>query len=68
MRTEMPIEMTFSAIRAFLRDESGPTTVEYAVMLAMILMAIIAGIGTLGSSTGSLYGDIQGDMDAHGIN
>jgi len=57
-----------SGIRKFLIDEDGPTAVEYAVMLAMILIAVIAGIGTVGSGTGNLYGDIKGDMDAHGIN
>ena len=36
-------------------DESGPTAVEYAVMLAMILIAVIASIGSVGVGTGGLW-------------
>ena len=34
----------------FLKSEDGPTAVEYGVMLALILVAIITIVGTLGSS------------------
>ena len=43
-----------SLIREFLRDESGPTAVEYAVMLGAILMAVIAVVATLGTETHDL--------------
>jgi pilus assembly protein Flp/PilA len=33
---------------AFLRREDGPTAVEYAVMLALIIVVCIAAIGDLG--------------------
>ena len=36
-------------ISAFLNDESGPTAVEYAVMVALIIVVSIAAITTLGS-------------------
>jgi pilus assembly protein Flp/PilA len=32
----------------FLKDEAGPTAVEYAVMLALIIAVCAAGITTLG--------------------
>lgn len=32
----------------FLKDESGPTAVEYAVMLGLIIMAAIASITLFG--------------------
>ncbi len=32
----------------FLKREDGPTAVEYAVMLALIIMACVATISTLG--------------------
>jgi pilus assembly protein Flp/PilA len=35
-------------LHRFLADESGPTAVEYAVMLAFIITACAATIGTLG--------------------
>ncbi|HWL10588.1 MAG TPA: Flp family type IVb pilin [Planctomicrobium sp.] len=44
------------AIRNFLADESGPTSVEYAVMLALILMMCVATIKTLGAATDGLWG------------
>ena len=34
-----------------LRDEDGPTAVEYAVMIGLILIACIASIGWLGNAT-----------------
>lgn len=37
-------------MQRFLRDESGPTSVEYAVMLALILVVIITSVTVLGSS------------------
>ena len=34
----------------FLKKEDGPTAVEYAVMLALIIVVCIAGIQALGSN------------------
>lgn len=34
----------------FLKRDDGPTAVEYAVMLALIIVVCIAAIGTLGSN------------------
>ena len=44
----------------FLKNEDGPTAVEYAVMLALIIVVCLAAISVLGqkaSSTFSLVGD-----------
>lgn len=35
--------------RKFLESEDGPTTVEYAAMLSMIVIAAFTAISTLGS-------------------
>ncbi|MBI1916675.1 MAG: Flp family type IVb pilin, partial [Planctomycetes bacterium] len=35
----------------FLASEDGPTAVEYAVMLALIVVVCIAAISTLGSNS-----------------
>ena len=35
----------------FLRSEDGPTSVEYAVMLAMLLGVFIGSIGLIGQET-----------------
>ena len=53
------------AMRPFieiLRNEEGATSVEYAVVLALILMAIFGAIGSLGAQTGGLWGGIVGDL------
>lgn len=39
----------------FLKKEDGPTSVEYAVMLALIVVVCIAAITTLGSNTNSTF-------------
>jgi pilus assembly protein Flp/PilA len=57
-----------NALLAFLRNEEAATAVEYAVMLGLILAMIIAAIGSVGSHTGGMWGNIDGEMQAHGIN
>ena len=39
----------------FLRDEDGPTAVEYAVMLARIITACFTAIASLGSNTSNSF-------------
>ena len=45
----------------FLKEEDGPTAVEYAVMLALILITTFAAIGTIGYETSQLM-DPQGRL------
>ena len=40
---------------SFLKKEDGPTAVEYAVMLALIVVVCIAAITTLGSNANSTF-------------
>ena len=39
----------------FLKTEDGPTAVEYAVMLALIVVVCISAITTLGSNANSTF-------------
>jgi len=48
--------------RNFLKRDDGATAVEYAVLLALILMSVIAAIGTVGAETGGLWGSIDSDL------
>lgn len=41
----------------FLRDEDGPTAVEYAMLLALILVALISSITAVGNSTSGMWAD-----------
>lgn len=44
-----------SGIRRFLADESGPTAVEYAVLLALILISVIGGVTAFGGATSDMW-------------
>ena len=39
----------------FLKKEDGPTAVEYAVMLALIIVVCIAAISALGSNASNTF-------------
>ena len=39
----------------FLKKEDGPTAVEYAVMLALIIVVCIAAVTTLGQNVNSTF-------------
>ncbi|HBV62510.1 MAG TPA: Flp family type IVb pilin [Rhodopirellula sp.] len=53
-------------IKKFLAEEDGPTTVEYAFMLAMILGVCIVAVAYLATKTGDSFdassGAISGAM------
>jgi pilus assembly protein Flp/PilA len=42
----------------FVRDENGPTAVEYAVMLALIVVVCITAITTLGSNASNTFSNV----------
>ena len=46
-------------IKRFLKSEDGPTAVEYAVMLALIIVVCIAAIATLGSNASSTFSNVS---------
>jgi pilus assembly protein Flp/PilA len=48
----------------FLKSEDGPTAVEYAVMLALILVVCITAIATVGSKTNAAFGTAGSQMGA----
>ncbi len=50
----------------FLKKEDGPTAVEYAVMLALIIVVCIAAITTLGSNANSTFANVSLNAAAKG--
>jgi pilus assembly protein Flp/PilA len=42
-------------VAAFLKNEDGPTAVEYAVMLALIIVVCIGAISALGSNASNTF-------------
>ena len=47
-----------NALVKFLKSEDGPTAVEYAVMLALIIVVCIAAITTLGANANNIFTSI----------
>jgi pilus assembly protein Flp/PilA len=50
----------------FLKQEDGPTAVEYAVMLALIIVVCIAAITTLGSNANNTFSNIAETLPQSG--
>ena len=46
------------SVRAFLKAEDGPTAVEYAVMLALIIVVCITAITALGTNANKVFSNV----------
>jgi len=46
------------AVVDFIKREDGPTAVEYAVMLALIIVVCLAAITTLGQNANSTFNTV----------
>ena len=53
-----------SKVERFLVSEDGPTAVEYAVMLALILVACITIVTTLGKSISGTFSSVNSTLTA----
>ncbi len=53
--------LTQSVVK-FLKAEDGPTAVEYAVMLALIIVVCIAAVTTLGGNANSTFSFVGGKI------
>jgi len=51
-----------SRMKAFLVSEDGPTATEYAVMLALIIIACITAITALGTALQGTFSNISGNL------
>jgi pilus assembly protein Flp/PilA len=51
----------------WLREDDAATAVEYAVMLALILAVIISSIGVVGSQSGGMWGNVEGELTKAGF-
>jgi pilus assembly protein Flp/PilA len=51
------------AFLSFLKNEDGPTAVEYAVMLALIIVVCIAAISMLGSNASNTFSYVGTKVD-----
>lgn len=51
---------------SFAKDESGPTAVEYAVMLALIIVVCITAITTLGTNANVTFSQVGAQVGQTG--
>ena len=54
------------SVVSFLKDESGPTAVEYAVMLALIIVVCITAITALGTNANNTFSYVGQRLGATG--
>ena len=50
------------ALVNFLKNEDGPTAVEYAVMLALIIVVCITAITALGTNANKTFTNVSGSL------
>jgi pilus assembly protein Flp/PilA len=48
----------------FLKREDGPTAVEYAVMMALIIGVCVGSVTTLGSNANKTFTNVSGKISA----
>ena len=46
-------------IQRFLKSEDGPTAVEYAIMLALIILVCVFAITTLGNNANGVFNSVS---------
>ena len=49
-------------IKNFLREEDGPTAVEYAVMLSLIIVVCIVAVRAIGTSASSTFNRVSTEL------
>ncbi|MDB4614122.1 Flp family type IVb pilin [bacterium] len=54
-----------SQIVKFIKSEDATTAVEYAVMLALILLTIIGSVIAFGGSASGWWGNIDSEINAY---
>jgi pilus assembly protein Flp/PilA len=52
------------AVIRFLKEEDGPTAVEYAVMLALIIVVCLAAISTVGSNSSQTFSKVGSTLSS----
>ena len=57
-REERDMKNFTDCIVNFLKEEDGPTAVEYAVMLALIVVVCLAAVGTIGTNANAKFEEV----------
>ncbi len=51
-----------SAVKNLVKDDSGATLVEYGLLLALVAIAAVAAMSTLGGKVSSLFSNASNDL------
>ena len=57
------MKSVITKVQRFLKSEDGPTAVEYAIMLALIVIVCLTAIQAIGQNASSAFQDIATDLD-----
>jgi pilus assembly protein Flp/PilA len=52
-------------IKKFLGNEDGPTAVEYAVMLSLIIVLCLTAVKTIGNNAKATFNGVAGQISAN---
>jgi pilus assembly protein Flp/PilA len=53
-----------SVIKRFVQDESGATAIEYGLIAALVSVAAIAALQSLGTSLNSMFSRVSSTLDS----
>ena len=51
-----------NSVKRFIVSEDGPTAVEYAVMLALIIVVCLTAIQAVGTNASSTFSNVSGQL------
>ena len=49
-------------LKRFLKSEDGPTAVEYAVMLSLIIVVCLTAVTSIGNNANSTFTNVAGQL------
>ncbi len=49
--------------RAFARDESGATAIEYGLIVALVFLAVLTSVNLFTTNTGTMYSEISSALN-----
>lgn len=56
---EFTMRQSFESVKRFLLSDDGPTAVEYAVMMALIIVVCITTITAIGNNANTKFGQVK---------
>ena len=64
IKLEEAMKMLAKKVQRFLVSEDGPTAVEYAVMLALIVIVCLTAIRAVGTSTNNTFQSVSDQLSS----